>query len=396
MTDYKKILIAHNGKIIFIIFFCWLSFLCSYYFLDHLIKAGNLEDGFKLGGDSDFYLRETRNIIDGNSSYFDTKSKFGYFIFLTPFLYFNIPLVWVVFFQTLVTGISAYALYKITLLYFCELSAIICLILFLFYFPIQIRNFYILTEMLFIDISILIVYFLAFFQKKFIPIILFLFLFLFALRPNGVLFVFSFFTCFFLYLFQKKKFSLILISSIGCLILIFPLINFLDAYLKELRLIDDIIKRGIIWGYSFEEKGICTSNCLSLDFINEGFSNSLVDFFYFTKVNFFNLSKIFFYKIFWLIARVRPYYSDLHNAYLMIFNVILYPSFIYGFFYRPKNNFSINVMLIFMLFSIILVGLTFADWSGRFSLYFLPFVMIFSSFGIANFLKKLHSLKQKI
>ena len=79
MTDYKKILIAHNGKIIFIIFFCWLSFLCSYYFLDHLIKAGNLEDGFKLGGDSDFYLRETRNIIDGNSSYFDTKSKFGYF-----------------------------------------------------------------------------------------------------------------------------------------------------------------------------------------------------------------------------------------------------------------------------------------------------------------------------
>jgi hypothetical protein len=395
MINYKKILIDDGKKLIFVIFLCWLSFLCSYYFLGVLVQTGSLENGFKLGADSHIYLQETRNIVDGNSSYLDTKSKFGYLIFLTPFLYFNIPLVWIVFFQTLLTGISAFALYKITLHYFCKLSAIICLILFLFYFPIQIWNFFILTETLFINTGILIVYFLTFFHKKFIPIILILLFFLFSLRPNGVLFLFSIFTCFFLYLFKEKKFGFIIIFFFGCLTIIFSLINFLDAYLNELNLIDDIINRGIIWGYSFENNKICTSNCLSLNFINEGFSNSLVDFFYFAKVNLFNLSKIFFYKIFWLIARVRPYYSDLHNLYLIIFNIILYPSFIYGIFYRPKNNFSINVIIIYILFSIILVGLTFADWDGRFSLYFFPFVMIFSSFGIANFLKKLDLLVQK-
>ena len=109
----------------------------------------------------------------------------------------------------------------------------------------------------------------------------------------------------------------------------------------------------------------------------------------FVIVNFQEYFKIFFLKIFWLIARVRPYYSDLHNYYILFFNLIFYSGFIYGFLKRPKNNFSINFIIFYILLSTILVGLTFADWSGRYSLYFLPFIMIFGSYGILIFIKKI-------
>ena len=90
-----------------------------------------------------------------------------------------------------------------------------------------------------------------------------------------------------------------------------------------------------------------------------------------------------------MIIRARPYYSDLHNSYILTLDLVLYLSFIYGFVKKPKNLFSLNLINFYILFSIILVGLTFADWSGRFSLYILPFIMIFSSYGILIFVKKI-------
>ncbi len=156
------------------------------------------------------------------------------------------------------------------------------------------------------------------------------------------------------------------------------------------NLIDSIINRGIIYGYSFKTKAICYSNCNSLELLKTSNTSTLQDLFNFYKLNLTNLSKLFFYKVFWLLARVRPYYSDLHNLYILVYSIILYPSFVYGFLKRPKNNFAINVVLLFTFFQILLFGITFVDWSGRFSLYFLPFIMVFSSYGISSFLSFLY------
>jgi hypothetical protein len=172
------------------------------------------------------------------------------------------------------------------------------------------------------------------------------------------------------------------------LIATLPVYHLINAYFENLNFIGSL-NRGIIWGWSFENNQICKASCLSNELINNNYQNSLLGYLQFVMANFFEYFKIFFFKIFWLIARARPYYSDLHNYYIIFFNLILYLGFIYGFVKRPKNNFSIRFINFFILFSMILVGLTFADWSGRFSLYFLPFVMIFSSYGILIFIKKI-------
>jgi len=373
---------------LFLIYLCWVSSLLLYFFFSEYVKSGALENGVKLGNDSKFYLRETINIINNDVSIFQHKSKFGYLLFLLPFLYLGLPLYSVVLFQILITSIAALCLFKITEKFFCKFSGVICVGLFLFYFPLQIRNFYILTEMLFIDVSLILFFFIVFFKRQYLPIIFILLLFLISIRPNGILFLFSILTTLFLFFINNKKYLYLGIYLVSGCIIFLPIINFLNAYLQDLNLIESLNK-GIIWGYSFQTGKICEFSCINIEFINNDFPNTLFGYFQFVSVNFIEYFKIFFYKIFWMLLRARPYYSDLHNIYLLSLDLILYSSFIYGFIRKQKNLLSLDFINFYILFSIILVGLTFADWSGRFSLYILPFMMIFSSYGILIFVKKI-------
>ena len=393
--NFHKIKLNNYNLYLFIIYFFWITSIILYFFFSDYIKAGSLDNGVKFGSDTKFYFREAAGILSGEASILDYKSKFGYILFLIPFIYFDIPLVLIVFFQLFLTAVSAWCLFKISSKFFCKLSGVICAALFLLYFPIQIRNFYILTEMLFIDISIILTYFIAFFKKTYLPIIVFLIVTLISIRPNGTLYLFSILTCFFFYFFNNKKYLYLSTYLILISVLIFPIISLLNSYMADLDLMHGIQEKGIIWGWSFEHNQICENTgvpCLEIEFINHDYQNNVFDIFRFISINFIEFFKIFLLKIFWLLARVRPYYSDLHNYYILIFNIVFYPSFIYGFIKRPKNNFSVNVIMFFILFSSILVGLSFADWSGRFSLYFLPLVMIFSSYGLSIFIKKIFSL----
>lgn len=373
-----------------IVYIFWLTSIILFFLFSEYVKAGSLENGVKLGNDSYWYLREAANIIEGNASITDYKSKFGYIFFLLPFVYFDIPLVFIVFIQILLTGFSAWCLYKITSKYFCKLSGIICIALFLFYFPLQIRNFYILTEMLFIDLTIILTYLLVFYKRFYFPSIFLLICGLISIRPNGILYLFSILMCSFIFFIKYKKYVYLSGYLLILFIAVIPIINLLNNYMADLDLIGAITTKGIIWGWSFEHNRICENDgsCLSFEFVNNNYQNNVLGFFQFIWTNIINFFYVFLLKIFWLLARIRPYYSDLHNSYILIFNLIFYPGFIYGFIKRPKNKFSLSVIIFFIILSLLLVGLSFADWSGRFSLYFLPLIMIFTSYGALIFGRK--------
>ena len=381
----KNLKINHN-LCLSLIYFIWVISILTYFFLN----------GVKFGGDTYFYLGAATEILNGEQSILAYRSAYGFILLLLPFVYFDIPLAFLVLFQLSLTALAAWCLYKISSKFFCKLSGIICAALFLFYLPLLFLNFYILTDTLFIDIVIILTCLLVYFKKFYLPMIVLLVLALITIRPNGILFLFSILICMFFLLLNFKKYLYLSVYSLLLLILIFPIIKILNSYIVDLNLINSISTQGIIWGYSFENNAVCSKSCLSIELINKNFENNIFGIFKFISINFIDYFKIFLLKIFWLLLRARPYYSDLHNLYILIFDVVLYSSFIYGFIKRPKNNLSINVILFFILFSITLVGLTFADWDGRFSLYFLPLVMIFSSNGLLIFIKKvLYMINQK-
>jgi len=396
MNNLKKKIYQNFSLYLFFVYFLWLITLTVYYFFSEYIKAGGLENGVKYGGDSFWYLEKSRNIINGDFSILKYKSYFGYMFFLAPFLYFELPLYYVVLFQIVLTGISAFCLYKITEKFFCKLSGLISIFLFLLYFPLQLRNFYVLTEILFIDITIIFIFFIVFFKKKYLVPIVFLLIFLMSLRPNGILLLFSIFISSFIYIIFNKKYSYLIYYLAFLLTISIPVIFFLNSYLLELNLLGALNNNGIIWGYSFETNQVCKLSCLSEELKIKNLPNNLLGYLEFVSINYVEYFKIFFLKIFWFILRARPYYSDLHNFYILFFNIVLYSSCLYGFMKKPKNLFSINCIIIYILLSMVLVGLTFADWSGRFSLYIIPLIMIFSSYGILFFVKKIFKMiKQK-
>ena len=362
-----------------LVYSVWIISIIIFFFLS----------GVKYGGDTLTYLERAQDILKGDFSSIGYKSGFGLILLLSPLVYFAIPLEFFVFFQIALTALAAGCLYKISFKFFNKQSAIICLVLFLFYFPLFFFNFYILTETLFINTIIISCYLFVYFKRNYIPLIILLILFLISIRPNGIIFLFSILFCILLFLYSYKKYLYLSIFSLFTLILIYPIIDISNNFIQDLTLIDSISSKGIIWGYSFQDGAKCSTSCLSIEWANDNFENNIIGIFKFISNNFIDYFKIFLLKIFWLLLRARPYYSDLHNLYIIFYDIILYSSFIYGFIKRPKNNFSINVMLFFILFSIILAGLTFADWDGRFSLYFLPLVMVFSSYGILIFVKKI-------
>ena len=261
---------------IILTFSLWLITILLYFFFSEYIKAGSLNNGVKFGSDTKFYFRQANLIINGDVNIFDYKSKLGYILFLIPFIYFDIPLVSIVFFQLFLTAISALCLYKITSKFFSKKSGIICLSLFLLYFPLQIRNFYILTEMLFIDITIIITYLIVYFKKTNLPLIVMLIIVLVSIRPNGIIYLFSILTSIFYFLIYYKRFFFISIYLVLILIFTLPLIHLLNSYLVDLNLINSISNKGIIWGWSFENNSICKTSCLSTEFINNNYKNNIL------------------------------------------------------------------------------------------------------------------------
>lgn len=386
MINYKFKLNNYNIYLS-LIYIAWIISMIAYPLIDEYIKAGKLIEGVYYGTDSYTYINWTNDFLSGKDSILRWKSKFGYILFLVPFIYFDLHLINVVLFQLFLTGISAWCLYKITSKFYCKLSGIICVALFLLYYPLQMRNFYLLTEILFIDITIILAYLLVFFKKTYLPAIIFLIFALISIRPNGIMFLFSVLTCSFFFLLKYKKYLYFSLLLGALIILVLPTINLLNSYMIDLDLIEGISDKGVIWGWSFEKNEHCLTSCLGVELINNNYQNNILDIFKFIFVNFGDFFKIFLLKVFWLLLRARPYYSDIHNYYILFFNVIFYFGFIYGFLKRPKNNFATQVILLYVLYAIGLVGLTFADWSGRFSLYFLPLIMIFSSYGILIFAK---------
>ena len=133
------------------------------------------------------------------------------------------------------------------------------------------------------------------------------------LKQNGIIYFFSILSAILFYLNYKKKYLFILFYLFLLAVIIFPIQELLGYLSNNSNLIDSIINRGIIYGYSFKTKAICCTNCHSLELLKTSNTSTLQDLFNFYKLNLTNLSKLFFYKVFWFLSRVRPYYSDLHN-----------------------------------------------------------------------------------
>ena len=157
----------------------------------------------------------------------------------------------------------------------------------------------------------------------------------------------------------------------------------MNLFLVDTNVQTSIAKGWIIWGYE--------ENKISNYKIYEG-NNDIISLLLFFRDNIYLITISFFKKIWFFLARVRPYYSEIHNLYIIIFNIIYYSFAIIGFVkINSKKTMGVIFMYNLIFFFILTTGLTYADWDSRFSLYIIPLFFIFAGSGmiaIINFKKK--------
>lgn len=388
MIKFKKKL--NYNYLIILNYIIWFSLIIFYFLNSEIIKAGQLNGLINYGKDSILYI-EKANLITQFQFNSIPISKLSYIFLLSIPIILNLNFSVIVILQFFTTIYSSFCLYKIGSKLFSKETGIISMFLFLTYLPVQLRNFYLLTEILFINISIILTY-LILFKKNHKLTIIFLIIFFLFLRPQSILFLSSLGISFLTYSYLiKKKNLLIKIDFFVWLIIILFLVYFLNMITKEYDLISSL-SRGIIWGYSFDSNSICSKNCVDGLKNPELFQKNLFGLIKYFLENFFILIKIFFFKITLFLTGWRPYYSNIHNTYLLLIHFIFIFSFILGLIKIKNYNYYVFFVLTYLIILSTSVGLTFADWSGRFIMNLIPFIIVVSSngleFTIRSILKK--------
>ena len=160
-----------------------------YFFSEFLPISYNFEQKYILGADSVRYIKGANEIINFELPAFSSQKYLGYTFYIAIFQYFSFDLSFVVLSQILLTFFSSLCIYKISKKFSSDKGAIFATSLYLFYLPLQMWNFYILTESIFISISIFIVYFFVFFKKGNIPILTLLIIFYISIKPHGIILI---------------------------------------------------------------------------------------------------------------------------------------------------------------------------------------------------------------
>jgi hypothetical protein len=374
---YQKILSFVDKNIIYLIILSYLFCMLFFYLApDFMISNKSMELGYLTGGDTKRYLIGSEKIL--NLELPSRKSYIGYILYIAIFQYLKLNLSYVVISQIFLSVLASLCIYKITKKLSNRFGGIFCLFLFLFYLPLQIWNFYILTETLFICSIIYILFFIIFFQKKYIPLIIILFIFTISIRPHGIILIPSFFLASLIWAYIGNNFKIFWSIILFICILTYPTILILNVYLADNNLENLMPNAPIIWGYKemFNSTGFI---------ISDSSNGDIYSLLIFVKNNINIFISSFFKKVWFFLVRVRPYYSDFHNFYLIFFNIIYYPLAIYGFLkLKSKSLLGTILMYSIIVFFTFTAGLTFADWDSRFSLYITPIFFIFASIGLVE------------
>jgi hypothetical protein len=241
------------------------------------------------------------------------------------------------------------------------------------------RNFYILSDSLFISFTIITFYYFIK-EKNFknISIFLTISLFTFTIRPHGILMLLLIIFYFYEMIPRNNKsyryFFLIFLS--------FCFLTFLNFYLSNTTRNYFYISGESIFG--LKSFSVFYKN-LPENLIDK---SALYQVFYL----FFNYPlesiKLLFYKIFFYVSGIRPYYSLMHNLLEFFYTFSIFIIGITSYLFSKKNKIK-NIMMIFIILSILGSLITGPDWSGRYRMYIMPFIFIFASEFLENSLKRI-------
>lgn len=372
--------------------------LSALFLLTNLVLYQKL--GVKIANDSFRYLEYSDEIL--RTGLFYKKHDFwylSYVIFITLSKLISREYWFIILLQTLLSGLSVVALYKSSILIFRKESvAFITSIFHILFLEIGSWNFYVLTESFYVSMACFNIYWVTKSYlnptKKNIMLCAVISLVTFFAKPTGISFLIAIIMLIVIY--HKEK-VLELKSSIvtGILIAsIFVLYIGLNMMLQTFILIENYTKGEIVYGITslpnnphLRSLTIETSN-IELHIPSKNHPPILRVSLFFIQNPLF-MAKLTISKLIYFLAHVKPYFSFLHNIFIVLF---LYPVYYFSILSFKRKNIHSPLMAYFITIiaiNCIIVSLTSEDWDGRFIMPILPVFFLLAAPEITSLLSKL-------
>lgn len=342
--------------------------------------------GVKIANDSPRYIFHANRLIEAGVVPAGQNFWYvGYIGFLAFFRVLDLGYSTVVGFQVFLSGLAALALYQATLHITGRnfTVAVFATALYVLWPKIQLWNFYILTDSLFASMMIISFWALVYIKNWQQGIaVLPLFLFAFLVRPSGIGFLvavaaFVYFTA----LIHYKKTAVRTGLWLFPLLIVFTFL-LLNKMLIPFKLIETYARGEVIFLY----QGVLVDGGDQLN-LPDWTEPPLFKLFYFIVHNPVYFIKLVCLKLFFFFSNGRPYYSLVHNVFLLLLLPVYY--------FAVKGGISKKILsppkafiITFIIFQAFIVMLTVEDWDGRFLVPVLPFVFVLAATGFYLFLQK--------
>jgi Dolichyl-phosphate-mannose-protein mannosyltransferase len=340
----------------------------------------------KFGGrtsvDSELYLADAANLLEGRMPQGRSIWYVSYAAFLSAIFFFGGDITTVVFIQILLSGVAAFCLYHLTIEIFNKKNvAVLAVLFYLLWIKIHEWNTFLYTESLFTSCSIISFTVLVKAKSHWQYAMTFLLiLFTFFIRPTGFAFLIGL-GCYGFFSLNHRNLKKI-IPIFSCLVIIGLVL--LSKMLASYTLIDSYAKAEIIYpnmtlGIEVPAELVIPSQDRStmMRVILFGINNPL----YFLK--------LFSLKLFLFLGNIKPYFSLLHNVWIV---GVLYPLYFFavrGFSIFPEHRKEKYFIVGFVIAQSLTVAFTSENWDGRFLVPLLPFVFLLSANGIVTVFKKM-------
>ncbi len=290
----------------------------------------------------------------------------------------------VVLVQVLLSAYSLFCFYKLAKGIGNEWVAFFSSALLAVFVPLQVWNFYLYSDSIFISLTIIFTY-VVYRQGSrgaagTIAIALFLVLLIFS-RPNGLLLVPP--TIVYLLFRKQTKNRLLLSGAISAVLLLgmYILLNTLFTGGEDMDAMKPFIEEHIICFVPMNPGGA------NLNIVQT--SNPVNDIFYYIVHNPLHFSKFAVLKLFSFFNLTRSYYSTAHNIALIL---VLVPVYILGLiglfrFVKPFRNFTIFLVSLLILYPL---AVTFQcdDWHSRFTMVVFPYFLLMATKGLGDIITR--------
>lgn len=335
--------------------------------------------GIRRGGDTGLFESGSQNLLQGKILEGKQASYAGFIFLLTLTQRLGAGYEGMVVIQILTAGIAALALYDIGCRFYGSIAGFLAGFFFVVNPDIAQWNTYILTDSLYIS-SVIITTWLIYRASKdgrywYFGAILAI-LITASLRPNGWLFVPV--AGLYWVVIARSWNSIPWLGILLSLTVLFAVLFVSSGYKGSMQSVQpyQMLTQGeVVWDYEDWR--------LTMPLGEDKIGNEWITVLRYVIRHPLVSLRLAAYRVGACLAHIRPFYSFRHNILAIVFLVPLYLLAIYGLFLARHKQ--LTILLVSVIGShLLLVALTFADWDGRFLLYTLPLIGVFSACGAAK------------